>query len=161
MILAIDPGPEQSAYVLYCDHAIEDAAKVPNADLLAKLHDRAGSFEFADVCVIEMIASYGMPVGREVFETCVWIGRFAEAWGCLPPAELITRGAVKMHLCGSMRAKDSNIRTALLDMFGGKNAIGTKKLPGLLYGLSGDMWSALAVAVTYADRASKPEMVRS
>ncbi len=42
-----------------------------------------------------------------------------------------------------------NIRQALIDRFGPP---GKKKAPGATYGLSGDMWSALAVAVTFTDK---------
>jgi hypothetical protein len=96
----------------------------------------------------------GMAVGAEVFETCFWSGRFAERWFDNGGTwDRIKRHQVKMHICGNMRAKDANIRTALIDMFGpGKEkAIGTKKNPGPLYGVSGDVWQALAVAVTYAE----------
>lgn len=107
-----------------------------------------------DALAIEMIASYGMPVGREVFETCVWIGRFIEAWG--GPYTLVYRKDVKLHLCGQPRAKDSNIRQALIDRYGGKDrAVGKKATPGPLYGVSADVWSALAIAVTFADGACK------
>src|SRR5689334_20143266 len=66
---------------------------------------------------IEMIAAMGMAVGAEVFETCLWIGRFIELLG---PARvtLIKRHEVKMHLCANSRAKDANIRQALIDRFG-------------------------------------------
>ena len=62
-----------------------------------------------------------------------------------------------MHLCNSVRAKDSNVRQALLDRFpatgGGKTPqIGTKSKPGPLYGFSKDMWAALGVALTFANR---------
>jgi hypothetical protein len=102
---------------------------------------------------IEMIASYGMPVGREVFETCVWIGRFQQALESPGTAELVYRKDVKLHLCGSPRAKDGNVRQALIDLFpatgGGKTPqIGTKKQPGPLYGMSSHAWAALGVAIT-------------
>jgi hypothetical protein len=87
-------------------------------------------------------------VGAEVFETCVWIGRFMEAYGA-EHVHRITRGQIKTHLCHSMRAKDANIRQALIDRFGKP---GTKRYPGALYGVSGDLWAALAVAVTWWDR---------
>lgn len=83
---------------------------------------------------IEMIASYGMPVGKEVFETCVWIGRFIEDMKYIPQdrittTEYIYRKDEKMNLCHSMKAKDSNIRQALIDRFG---VVGTKKNPRLV-----------------------------
>jgi hypothetical protein len=104
-----------------------------------------------------MIASYGMPVGAEVFETCVWIGRFAERWQHAygyehVPPRMVYRREVKLHLCGSSKAKDPNVRQALIDKWGGKDkAIGKKASPGPLYGLTGDCWAALAVAVTAAE----------
>jgi hypothetical protein len=98
-----------------------------------------------------MIASYGMAVGREVFETCVWIGRFIQARQPMQH-ELIYRRDVKIHLCGSPRAKDANIRQSLLDKFG---EVGTKKNPGPLFGVKSHVWSALAVAVTALETAGK------
>ena len=58
-----------------------------------------------------------------------------------------------MHLTNSARAKDANVRQALLDKFGpGKEkAVGKKATPGPLDGLTGDCWSALGVAVTAAE----------
>lgn len=99
--------------------------------------------------VIEMIASYGMPVGKEVFDTCVWIGKFEElAFSRQVSTKYIYRKDEKMNLCHSMKAKDSNIRQALIDRFG---EVGTKKNPGWFYGFKADVWSAYAVGVTYLD----------
>jgi hypothetical protein len=151
MILAIDPGPEQSAYVLWDGAAIHEHGKEPNSSVLSYV---IGSRMLLGEprLAIEKIASYGMAVGAEVFETCVWSGRFMQAFGA-DKCDRITRGEVKMHLCGSMRAKDANIRQALIDRFGGKErAIGKKAAPGPLFGISGDVWAALAVAVTWHDK---------
>ena len=156
MLLAIDPGNEESAYVLYDGSArtIADKGKSPNTEVL-ELVWSTSVWVNADHLAIEMIASYGMPVGREVFETCVWIGRFIQAWR--RPHALVYRRDVKLHLCGSPRAKDGNVRTALIDRWGGKDkAIGRKKSPGPLYGVSADIWQALAVAVTYSEMPKKP-----
>ena len=106
--------------------------------------------------VIEMVASYGMPVGREVFDTCVWIGRFTEAaLGRELPVDYIYRKEEKQLLCGTMQAKDSNIRQALVDRYapGEPNyGKGTKKAPGFFYGFRADLWQAMAVGVTWFDK---------
>jgi len=70
---------------------------------------------------------------------------------------MLPRRAVKLALCGDSRAKDANIRQALIDRFGGSAAIGRKTAPGPLYGISRDVWSALAIAVTFALRAEDIE----
>lgn len=155
-IFAIDPGSEESAYVIY--EAVGERpvrfAKVPNDGVITAMH-MWGRRD--DRLVVEMIASYGMPVGADVFGTCVWVGRFAQEWNWTDedstPAAFVYRREVKLHLCNSARAKDANVRQALIDRYGGREkAIGRKATPGPLYGLSGDCWAALGVAVTAADR---------
>ncbi len=151
MILAIDPGTTQSAWVIYKDGEILDKGITENSELLEMVN--GGTFHFwkCEKMYIEMVASYGMAVGKTVFETCVWIGRFIQAWST--DYEYVYRKDVKMHLCGQTKAKDSNIRQAIMDRHGSTReaAIGTKKNPKALYGVSKDIWAALAVAITASE----------
>lgn len=151
MILAIDPGNIESAYVVIDDNLKPvEFGKVENWILIGYMYgDRFTSLK-VDKSTIEMVACYGMPVGKEVFETCVWIGRFYEVLNMELDIEptFIYRKDEKINLCGTMKAKDSNIIQALKDRFGDK---GTKKNPGWFYGFSADVWQAYAVGVTYYD----------
>jgi hypothetical protein len=48
------------------------------------------------------------------------------------------------------------IRQRLIDIWGGKElAIGNKRSPGRLYGLRGDQWQALALAVVWRETVGK------
>ena len=136
-ILALDPGTTETAFVLWDGRRILDADHLPNAEIRQILIGR----EY-DAVACEMIASYGMAVGKEVFETCVWIGRFMET--AHTDTRLCYRRDVKLHLCHSPRAKDANVRQALLDRLGPQ---GTKKSQGPTYGVKSHEWAALAVAV--------------
>ena len=106
-----------------------------------------------------MIASYGMPVGWTVFETCLFIGQIlyvAENCENIARVDLITRNDVKNMICHSSKAKDSNITMAIKGRYpatgGGKDPYkGTKDQPGPLYGFANDMWQALALAHAYLD----------
>jgi len=147
-ILSIDPGNLQSAYC-YCNNDLKplEFGKDENLNMLKYVH-----LFPADILVIEKIASYGMAVGAEVFDTCIWTGRFQQLWELQNEknrTEFIFRREVKVNLCGSMKAKDANIRQALIDRFG---VVGTKNSPGYFYGFKADIWAAYAVAVTYYDK---------
>lgn len=156
-ILALDPGNEQSAALVY-DLDTQTPTwwtKAPNDEILHVIDDQV-----VDVMAIEMVASYGMAVGATVFETCVWAGRFIERWtageayrGRQDEPERVFRREVKAHLCGNQRARDTNIRQAIIDRYGPgrERAVGLKASPGPLYGLKADCWSALAVALTAAE----------
>lgn len=78
-IIAIDPGNRQSAYCVIDCNTLRplEFGKVDNEELRNKLvFANEQGWQWA---VIEMVASYGMAVGREVFDTVLWIGRFYEA----------------------------------------------------------------------------------
>lgn len=161
MILAIDPGNIESAYCLIEEETYKpiEFGKAKNKEIrlvIANLFEQYNGVQL-NTLVIEMVASYGMPVGKEVFDTCVWIGRFDEYFNCRPHDRLcatkfIYRKDVKMNLCNSMRAKDGNVRQALIDRFG---VVGTKKNQGWFYGFKADIWSAYAVGITYLDKEKK------
>lgn len=138
-ILAIDPGPTHSAYVLW-NGSIQEMGFEENFGIREIAYCK--TYPIRSVA-IEMIASYGMAVGKTTFDTCVQIGKFAEAFSPIP-SRFTYRKDVKLYLCGSMRAKDTNIRQALIDKIGPQ---GTKKNPGPTYGVSRHIWSALAVAI--------------
>ena len=154
-ILAIDPGTTQSGWVHFVNGSVTDGGIADNYVLLSLIEK---GFTIADRMAIEMIANQGRPaVGQDVFDTCVWIGQFKHAWGNDNTCKLIYRRDVKNHICGSARAKDANIRQAIIDLFprtgGGKvPQTGTKAKPGPLYGMRSHMWSALAVAITAESR---------
>lgn len=147
MILAIDPGTTESAWVLMEGYDIKGKDKQSNEDLVNSLELPQG----VDRLVIEMVACYGMPVGAEVFQTCIWIGRFIQAFGSPDDCTLITRNEVKQTLCHrTAKVNDSVIRQRIIDIYGGKDkAIGKKANKGPLYGVSGDVWQAIALGVAW------------
>lgn len=146
-ILGIDPGTTQSGWCLLHPSGKVDAGVSDNDQLLYGLGDMP-----ADVLAVELFEARGMPIGNESIETILYTGRLIQAWG-YSTVRRVKRSEVKRHLCGSLRAKDANVRQAILDAYGGKEvAIGRKANPGPLYGVTSHAWAALAVAITARDR---------
>ena len=170
-ILAIDPGNEYSAYVEYYKETgkLGEFGKEKNDYVLGRMWK---FLQECDCMAIEMPACYGMAVGKTVFDTCRWVGIFQHAFhgDTGKPAFLVYRKAVNkidsidsvcMHICKNNRAKDSNVRQAIIDRYpatgGGKTPqIGTKAQPGPLYGVSKDVWAAMGVAITFAETYNEP-----
>ncbi len=157
-LIAIDPGPKESGICVIDSDTYKplNAGKTQNELIIEKLGLPANTQDIH--VVIEMVGHYGtgMPAGAEVFETCVWIGRYMQ-WFLDSGirVSIMKRTDVKMNLCGSARAKDSNIRQALVDRFAPttKNfGKGSMKDPGFFYGFAADMWQAFALGVTYLDK---------
>ena len=158
MIFAVDPGNTESGFAIIRmpDFVVCEFGKVKNEDLLEML-ERYSRAKAVDAFAIEMVASYGMAVGKDVFETCVWIGRFIQAIHT-KEAAFVYRKDEKICLCGSLKAKDSNIRQALIDRyakFDFKTGKGTKKKPDTFHGVSKDVWQAISVGVTFYENQTK------
>lgn len=112
--------------------------------------------------IIEMVSCYNMKVGETIFETCVWIGRFLQAW-CKDSEEIeinssgrLARKSVLIHMCGTTRVKDKDVRKAVIKRYpatgGGQTPqIGIKAQQGPLYGVHDDIFQALGLAITCAE----------
>lgn len=154
-ILAIDPGNIESGYCVMDHYRPIESCKIRN-EYIERLLCNLDYFDKCKTVVIEMVESYGMPVGREVFDTLRWIGKFeAYAQHYDMKVEFVTRKEEKLAICHSMKANDATIRQALVDRFAPgtpNHGKGSKREKGFFYGFKADMWSAFAVGVTYLDR---------
>ncbi len=140
LVVGIDPGTKQSAYVAWDGACVTDVATLPNAQLLTYLRTID-----PDACVVlENIEPYGQVVGRETFETCVWLGRFFQrARDIVGPTQVsrLPRRAVKKHLKLGARTGDKDVRAALIKLL--------ERDPADWHGVKNHQWSALAIAVTW------------
>lgn len=169
----VDPGTEKSGFVLFDDEqnrvvfSYEFKNEVIRSILRSESYfSNIPSVDTWDTFFIEDIEGMGLEVGKNVFQTVKWLGKFIEAYeySTKKKAVEIFRGDEKITLCGAKTfvnpitgkrkaVSDSQIRQAVIDRFpplgGGKTPqVGTKKEPGPLYGVTGHCWQALAVLIT-------------
>lgn len=147
MILAIDVGTTETGYCLMDKDTYKPIkfGKIDNYDLLKIVKE-----EKYDELVYEEFQSYGMPIGVSTIKSITWNGRYIQsALDRGIKVDFVYRKEEKINLCNSMRAKDSNIRQALIDRFG---VVGTKREKGWFYGFKKDIWAAYAVGCTYLDK---------
>lgn len=164
-ILALDPGNTYTGYCLVDPECRPIRfGKEKNDKVMSECLDILSSLTYRPAEVaIERVASYGMPVGREVFETCEWIGRFTQEFEKYTSVFYVYRQSEKQTICHSMKANDATIKQALVDRFAfgeSNHGKGTKAAPGFFYGFKADIWSAFAVAVTHHDMTEKARLER-
>lgn len=162
-LLAIDPGPEESGWVnadISEDPPFVFSKGIDENPRMMELIDLG--LDRVDALAYEEIVSYGMPVSTSIFDTVFFSGRVVERFG-LSRSFGITRREVKLFLCNSMQAKDKHVRQALLDRYprsggGSTPQVGIKDAQGPLYGVKGDIWAALGVALTFQDKLRRGEV---
>lgn len=154
LIIGIDPGPETSGVVVYdlssgrlthCDGAV-------GLDALRSLLDGLGPTSAVVACE----RTSAGPASGEVVLTTEVVGRIAEMCHArkLDCTLYYRREVLKTLACSGSGSHDSQVRHALIEMFGSTKAaaVGTKKAPGPLYGIATHAWQALGVAVTHSIR---------
>lgn len=150
-ILAIDAGTVETGYCIVGFDTLKPQkfGKIANEEVLGIINTLSDK----DVVVLEQFKSYGMAIGQSTIDSIQWNGRFIQrALDKGMRVDMVARMEEKICLCNTSKAKDGNIRQALIDRFG---EVGTKKNPGFFYGFAKDAWSAMAIAVTWSDREKK------
>lgn len=160
-MLGIDPGPSLSAYCFIAgDYRPVLFGKIPNNDLIDRLQ-----ITQADRTAIEWPESRGMPIGSPVLDMCMWVGRFMQTLidysnsahyvnGPDLEIDLVKATSIRIHICGTAKAKKGNINHALVDRFApgeANHGKGTTRNPSWFHGFAADVWSAYAVGVTALD----------
>ena len=157
IILGVDPGSEKSAVVFWNTKAqkVEASWTAENGKLRKQLIE-ARDVGNAEICIIEGVAFYGKILNSATFQTLMFIGRLQEIFH--ESHEIVYFPDIAYHFCNARRGvKTSNINAVLRDRFKGK---GTQKNPGILWGIKGHEWSALAVAIFWMDIQVPHELIR-
>lgn len=148
LICAIDPGSSKSALVVWNGKKLFKAVILENKQFMQWLELNHSKLGFI---AIEMLSNQGRSnVGKETFDTCRMVGKIE--YLCQrynKPYQLIYRHQVKLHHLGRVTGTDSDILKALTRKYGEK---GTKKAPGLFYGVTSHAWQALAIATMLTEK---------
>lgn len=153
IVLGIDPGPEHCGVAVYNTEArrvlrAAQGVTVPEAGNLAGSYAVGGG-----LVAIERVQSYGLARASllRTSESVGWLHcRVVRAGGV---ALLLYRRDVLRVLDVSGKGNRYSLERRLIEMHGGSRsaAVGKKKAPGPLYGVAGNAWAALAVAVAAAE----------
>jgi hypothetical protein len=153
ILIAIDPGPTTCGLVVYdtdAQRVTQAHAELVWPDVRQVLTHHFGRVLTSAGVVCERTQA-GPPSG-DVVRTTEVVGRVMEACDHLRmPLELVYRREVLATLGVSARGpKDALVRAALIDLHGTSKAlaVGTRRAPGPLYGVTSHAWAALALAVT-------------
>ena len=166
-VVGIDPGPRTSGVVVVSWPG-DDISAPPMVEATSAASDMGAVSMIvrhgrADVVVCEWLTSYGAAVGATVLETAAVVGA-VEAAATIgvgdraPTVERITRPEVALELCGTRRARDSQIHEAIRQIYrdaglatgGGSDATrGVRAQPGPLYMVRSHAWDALAVVLAW------------
>lgn len=143
-IIAVDPGPRQSAYVELRGStfppALATCGHLDNPELLELLRGVGAGGIF----VCEKVVCYGRIVGEDVYETAFAGGRFTEAVVRAGlTAYRLSNPVWRRALVGIGRVEGAGIRQAILDLYpptggGAEPRVGTKGKPGPLFAMRGD-----------------------
>lgn len=148
-VLAIDPGDKESGFViiqptkdrrLNSKFSLIRHGNIPNFDLLKIITSNS---EGVEVGLIEMIQSYGKPVGESIFNTCRWIGKFElrmndNSWRT---ALVFRKSIINFHLSSAaVKNPDSLIRKKMM-----------AKYPQESKGITKHSWQALGLASMYLE----------
>lgn len=144
LIAAIDPGYEISAYLEWNGKEISSYGIIDNSEVIDWIIHSTAEYLF-----IEKVVCMGQAVGKEIFDTVFWSGRFYQVWierkynlSLRDKDDLlliddndvmIPRSRIKKHF----RAKnDSEVRKALIARYG----------KDLTKPLKSHLWQAFALA---------------
>lgn len=157
VILCIDPGPKESAYVVWntVGHnfendlgGIENKGLVSTEGMIGRLQRL---YYMVNMVAMEMVQSYGQAVGRETFATALNVGRFTQALfdkGSSTPIKYYARPTIKGQVGGRT---DSEVNRAI------RLRYGNAKKGELLEGVKHDIWSALAIAIALEENPNLKE----
>ena len=152
MVIGVDPGPVKSALCMW-------DGKIPFYPKYSENHDILDDLSNLYHTKKEAILAVERPVcqkwaGAEVSDTAIEAGRFLGVWGH-DEQYLINRSKIRWHIGKVKQTNDSIIRQALIDRI--HPDYDRLYNPGVLIGITGDIWQALAVAVTCCDLLEKGE----
>lgn len=150
MLIAIDPGPAQSAYVRMSiasgEWEVFDFGTLENSLFMEWLDSMLFS---AGAVAVEEPYNFGAS-GTPVFRTQLMVGRIVqETMQHRRLAVTLIHPRQKLSAVGVM--KKSQLNGALRELYGdgSKTGKGTKSNPSQLYGIKDHEWSALAVGHTW------------